>query len=87
MAAALDGIIPPINVNIILNITSIVPPCIGKTARMSSFTAWIIIFVGINNSNVVPIPINPEHNPTINVSALNIDEIFFLKGILLWKLK
>ena len=32
------------------------------------------------NANVVKIPNTPEKNPTINVSALNIDDIFFFEA-------
>ena len=35
------------------------------------------LIIGIN-ANVIPIPNKPLSNPIINVSALNIDEIFFL---------
>ena len=74
--ACFDGINPPINVRTTLNITSIIAPCIGNVAVISEFILWIIILVGINNVIVVKIPIKPENNPTINVSALNIEDIF-----------
>ena len=77
-AAFLDGINPPINVRITLNITSIVPPLNGSTAVMSVFILCIIKLIGISNNKVTPIPIKPDNNPTINVSALNIEDIFFL---------
>ena len=38
---------------------------------------FLPIFIGISNNKVTPIPITPANSPTINVSALNIDEIFF----------
>ena len=39
-----------------------------------------MLLIGIINNNETPIPINPANNPTINVSALNIDEIFLLEA-------
>ena len=39
-----------------------------------------MLFIGINNNNETAIPSNPANNPTINVSALNIEEIFFLEA-------
>ena len=33
-------------------------------------TAWIIALIGINNSSVTPIPINPEKSPIIRVSEI-----------------
>ena len=78
LAAFFDGIIPPINVKITLNIISTIAAGIGSTAVISGFpvTACITALIGIINNSETPIPIIPANNPTINVSALNIDEIF-----------
>ena len=77
LAAFFDGIIPPINVKITLNIIRTIAAGIGNTAVISGFpvTACITAFIGIINNKDTPIPITPANNPTINVSALNIDEI------------
>ena len=80
LAACFDGIKPPIKVNITLNITNIVAATVGKTAVISSFTLWITILVGINSKSVTTIPIIPENNPAINVSALKIEDILRLEA-------
>ena len=77
-AAFLDGIIPPINVRIVLNTIKIIPAINGSTAVMFWLfvTVWITLLIGINNNNDTPTPINPDKSPIINVSALKIFEIF-----------
>jgi len=52
----------------------------GKTVLISfdAVTACIIMLLGINNNNDIPIPKQPEQSPIINVSALNTCEIFLL---------
>ena len=80
LAACLDGISPPIKVNITLKTTKIIAAPTGNIAVILVFTLWIIAFVGISRSSVVRIPNIPENNPTINVSALNIEEIFFFEA-------
>ena len=80
LAACLDGIKPPIKVKITLKTTRIIAAPIGNTAVMFVFTLWIIALVGISSSIVVRIPSIPENNPTMKVSALNIEEIFFFEA-------
>ena len=83
LAACFEGINPPINVNITLSIIKTIAAGIGSTATISGFpvTACIMLLIGINNNSETPIPINPANKPTINVSALNIDDIFFFDAL------
>ena len=73
-AAFLDGIIPPINVKIVLNTIKIIHAINGSTAVMFWLfvTVWITLLIGINNNNDTPTPINPDKNPIINVSSVKI---------------
>ena len=79
-AAFLDGIKPPIKVNIILNIISISDAVIEILALILEFSVslWITAFMIGINVKVIPIPKHPDKRPIINVSALNIDDIFLL---------
>src|SRR5699024_5634653 len=79
-AAFLDGIIPAIKESTKLNPTNATAVPIGKEALIVVIPVreWIIEFVGINNKLVIPIPNTPDNKPMINVSALNICEIFDL---------
>ena len=82
MAALLEGINPLINVNVTLNITRIIAATGGSTAFISFVlaTLWMIVLIGGNNRIVVTIPIIPDSNPTINVSALKMEEILRLEA-------
>ena len=73
LAAFLDGIMPPIRVNTILNIIKIIPAISGNDAAIFAPFAMdaIILLVGISNNKVIPIPITPARVPIIIVSALN----------------
>ena len=59
--------------------TRIIAPPIGSVAILDiSVTFLIIMFIGIFRITVTRIPIIPEQDPTINVSALKTREISFL---------
>mgnify|MGYP004646651181 FL=1 len=49
---------------------------------MSGFPVnlWINWLINTNKTSDIPIPIVPDSKPIIKVSALNIDEIFFLEA-------
>ena len=81
-AAFLAGISPPINVSTILRIISTTALTGGSAAftEVDFVTACIILLLGINNNNVIAIPIIPEQKPIIKVSALNTCEIFLLEA-------
>ena len=79
LLAILAGISPAIIVKATLIITNIAPPTTGKLLiPLTPANFSIIIFIGIFNNNVIPIPSNPATKPTIKVSALNTLEISFL---------
>ena len=67
LAALLEGIIPPINVKIILSTIKIIPAIEGNTALTSTPFAIeaIILFIGISNNKVIPTPIIPASAPII----------------------
>ena len=79
-AACFDGINPPIRVRITLKTTNMIALFVGSTALIAIFPVkeWMIELIGILRSIVMAIPSTPANKPTINVSALNIEEIFFL---------
>ena len=56
-----------------LSTIKVIPAVAGKAAlTFAPFEiTLIILFIGINNSKVMPIPITLESVPIINVSALN----------------
>ena len=73
------GINPAIIVKTTLITTNIAPPTTGKLLIwLTPATSPIIIFIGIFNSTVIPIPSSPATKPTIKVSALNTLETSFL---------
>ena len=79
LLAIFAGINPAIIVNIILIATSMIPATAGNDTFISTPVRLnIILFIGIVNNTVIPIPINPEINPIMNVSALNTLDISFL---------
>ena len=85
LLANLDGINPPIMVNITLIITNVIAPLIGSVDTFFIPDKFlIIIFIGIFNIIVIMIPNNPAISPIMNVSALNtLYMSFFLAPIAL----
>ena len=80
LLAFLDGIKPPIIVSIVARIINIIEALGTRVALILGLlvAVWIIaLIIGIN-ARVIPTPNNPLKSPIINVSALNIDDIFFL---------
>ena len=78
-AALLDGIIPEIKVSSTLITIRIPPTNKGSCALKFGIpvSACNIALIGIHKRYVTSTPSNPEENPIITVSALNILETFF----------
>ena len=78
LLAILEGTNPAITVRSILIITRTIAPIAGNLEIVDIPTMpFIIIFIGIFKSSVIPIPKSPATSPTIKVSALNTLDISF----------